>query len=305
MKHKPLYLLPFCALLSGLTGCATVDEREYPPDERAPDYEYRPVFTDYDYYFYPNVAVYLHIRTGYYFYEEHGRWVRVRQLPPHIRLDVRHRRHMIIRDPYPYIRYTEHARVYGGRDDDHDRDRDRDRRDDRGPDRDDRLMPPDRDRHERGLGRPGGEDRPYSPVARHPGPDERRGSPPPENRGREPGDRGVPGHGPDDGRRTPPGQGTMPGDDRPQGDDRFRSRDERPDARSPSREDMPRDKVRGEDGRGDAGGAGRLDRPEGSSRRDARQQDDRGAQGAKGRSPGGREDDDDELGHDRGAPGPR
>jgi len=34
---------------------------------------------------------------------------------------ARYRRHLVIRDPYPYIRYHEHARLYGGRDENRDR----------------------------------------------------------------------------------------------------------------------------------------------------------------------------------------
>lgn len=190
MKNKLLALLPIPALLSGLTACTTVHEHDYPPRERVPYHEPSPVYSEYDYYFYPNVAVYFQISSGFYFYEEHGRWVRVRQLPPYIYLDSRYRRHLNIRDPYPYIRYTEHARQYGARVDD------RDRRDDRRPERDLHPAPPNSDRRDREPDRNVWQER------------EERRVPPVENRGQERREQVVPGRGPDDVRRSTKSQDT-------------------------------------------------------------------------------------------------
>jgi hypothetical protein len=285
MKHKLLYLLPLSAALSGLTACTTVDEHERPIPGRAPSYEPRPVYSDYDYYFYPNVAVYFQISTGYYFYEDHGRWVRVRQLPPNIHLDSRYRRQLTIRDPYPYTRYAEHARQYGAREEDHDH------RDDRGPGRDMRPMPPVGDRHEGMPGRPFTEDRQYRPPAGVMKPDERREPPPMENRGQERRDQVAPGRGQDDDRRGPKTPAPRRDDDKPRGYEQDRSKDGRPDARRPSQDEVSSQKARGREDRGESKDAAPQGRPEGSYQRGTGKQDE---QGGRDRSPGGKDDDDDD-----------
>jgi hypothetical protein len=284
MKHKLLYLLPLPALLSGMTACTTVHEHESPPRDRAPYYEPRPVYSDYDYYFYPNVAVYLQISTGFYYYEDRGRWLRVRQLPPSIHLDSRYRRQLIIRDPYPYVRYTEHARTYGSREDDHDR------RDDRQPERGLRPTPPDGERHERGPERPGTEDRQYSPSVRYPKPEERRQTPPMENRGQERKDQGVPSRAQDGDWKGSKMPATPRDADKPRGYDKERATegrpDTRPDTRRPSQDDAPPQRAHGGEERGDSKDAG----PPGK-------QDDKGS---KARTPGSKDDDNEER--DRRSP---
>lgn len=295
MKHKLLTLLPIPMLLSGLTACTTVHEHDYPPRDRVPYYEPRPVYSDYDYYFYPNVAVYVQISTGFYFYEDHGRWIRVRQLPPHIHLDNRYRRQLIIRDPYPYVRYTEHARQYGGRvvdmnsdrDRERDRDRDNDRRDDGRIERDLRPMPPNGDRRDREPERNFWQER------------EERRAPPMDNRGQERREQVVPERARDDDRRDPRAQGNPREDDKNRGYDRDRAPDARPDVRRPSQDDAQFQRTRGSDERGSSREAGPVGKPDGSSRRDAAKPDDKGG---KGRGSGSKDDEED---RDRGAPSSR
>ncbi len=118
MKHVILTLLPLSVLVSGLTACETVDQPDRRGSDRPPYYEPRPVYSDYDYDFYPNVGVYFQVSTGFYYFQDRGRWVRARQLPPYVHLDSRYRKQMHIRDPYPYMHYEDHARKYGHRDDD-------------------------------------------------------------------------------------------------------------------------------------------------------------------------------------------
>ena len=284
MKHIFLCLLPILVLLSGLTACTTVHEHDYPRD-RAPYYESRPVYSPYDYYFYPNVAVYFQISTGFYFYEDRGRWVRVRQLPSHIHLDARYRRQMVIRDPYPYVRYPEHARQYGGRDDD------RDRRGERRPERDAWPAPRDDDRNGRGPERESREHR-----------DEWREPPLMKDRGQEQRERAMPGRSPDDDRRGAKPQDNPRDEDKSPGYGRDRIKDGRPDARSPSRNEDSAPKARGREEPGDSRDDGHPGKPEGSSKRDGDKQVDKGH---KGRSPDGKDNDDEDRDSDRRGPGTR
>lgn len=281
MKPTILYLLPLSALLTGLTACMTVDERERPIPDRAPHYEPRPIYGDYDYYFYPNVAVYFQVSTGFYYYEDQGRWVRVRQLPPHIRLDARFRRHLIIRDAHPYQWYSEHAWLYGGRDDD------RDRRDDRRPERDIRPARPDGDRHERVPEREIRDDKAFK---RDRDKEERREPPPVENRGQERKGQGVPGSAREDDPRGPKTQAAPRDDDKRPVYGRDRFKDGRPDKAHDSEErHEPRD-------------TGPSGRTEGSPRRDAGKPGDKGS---KDHTPGSKDDDDEDRDRERRGPGAR
>lgn len=83
----------------------------YPPhhDPHAhADYYYDP----HDYYFYPSVGVYFHFSTGYYYHHHHGRWIRTRVLPPHIRIHPRDRVHLKIKSKDPYLKHREHQKKY-------------------------------------------------------------------------------------------------------------------------------------------------------------------------------------------------
>jgi len=97
---------------AGLTGCVV---------QSKPQPSRRPVYDDanYDYYYYPDVNVYFHISTGYYYYWDRKVWVRARRLPRHYHLNHRYRRRLLIRDRHPYERNREHRREYreGRRDD--------------------------------------------------------------------------------------------------------------------------------------------------------------------------------------------
>ncbi|NTV95699.1 MAG: hypothetical protein HGA75_09820 [Thiobacillus sp.] len=171
MNLKSSHLVLVAILASGLTACTY-----YPPYD-APDrddaiYRDRYGYSDYDYYYYPGISVYFQIRSGYYYYPDHGRWLRVRELPPTIHLDRRWRRHIVVRDAQPYLRHDEHERIYGSRQDHQgDPDADRSERDSnrRLYDRDDRYpvnQPGDRRDREQGPGKPSN---PYLP-----GPDRER-----------------------------------------------------------------------------------------------------------------------------------
>ena len=61
------------ALMPGLAGC--VVERPVYRQAPAPGPRYQPQ-DQYSYYYYPDVAVYFHITTGYYWYFVHGSWRR-------------------------------------------------------------------------------------------------------------------------------------------------------------------------------------------------------------------------------------
>lgn len=91
-------------LFPGLMGCAG-------PYRAAPaPYGYPPYY--YDYYYYPDVYVYFHIYTGWYYYWYDGIWWRVRELPPYIHLHPHYRVLLSIREDYPYFRNDEHRRRY-------------------------------------------------------------------------------------------------------------------------------------------------------------------------------------------------
>lgn len=86
-----------------LTACVHVRDDYYQP---APHYP--PQATYYDYWYYPAIGCYFDIRTNFYIYFEHGRWVRARVLPPHWRPYLG--RHVIIRSPHqrPYEEHLRH-----------------------------------------------------------------------------------------------------------------------------------------------------------------------------------------------------
>ncbi|MBV1789620.1 hypothetical protein KQ940_16315 [Marinobacterium sp. D7] len=81
-----------------------------------------------DFYFYPDVSVYLGVNSGRYYYRPHDRWVGVQTLPRTIILKPE-RRVIIKKLPRgrPFDHYRDHRDRYGGhRDYDRDRDRYRD-----------------------------------------------------------------------------------------------------------------------------------------------------------------------------------
>ncbi len=91
--------------LVAITGCA--DEYRVRPEP------YRSVYYDpYDYYYYPDVSVYFHISSGYYYYRDGANWVRVRTLPAHFYLNDRNRVRLAIKSNKPYRYYKEHRTRY-------------------------------------------------------------------------------------------------------------------------------------------------------------------------------------------------
>lgn len=86
-----------------------------------------------DYYYYPDVEVYFHILTGYYFYHDHGHWIRTKRLPTHIHLHHHRRHHLKYRGDKPYLDHDKHRHDHpsysrpSDRYGDRHRDRDRDR----------------------------------------------------------------------------------------------------------------------------------------------------------------------------------
>ncbi len=98
------------ALGFGLAGCT--DYGDYPSRRVSPHPD-----SYYEYYYYPDVNVYFHIHTGFYYYHHGGVWHRSRRLPSHFRLKRHHRRRLYIRGPRPHDRNREHRREYDRRGD--------------------------------------------------------------------------------------------------------------------------------------------------------------------------------------------
>ena len=90
------------ATVPGLTAC-TIHEHHYHTN---------PVYY-YDYYYYPDVGVYYHIHTGFYFYFFDGSWRHARERPRHVVLDDRRRHSVVIREEVPYARHHDHRRQWG------------------------------------------------------------------------------------------------------------------------------------------------------------------------------------------------
>ena len=91
-----------------LLPAACVHDSEYygPPRH----YHYYPHY--HDYYFYPSARVYFHFTTGTYYYLDGTVWVKTRVLPPHIRIDARHRVKLRIDSDRPYTKFNQHIDVY-------------------------------------------------------------------------------------------------------------------------------------------------------------------------------------------------
>ena len=71
--------------------------------------DYHPNY--YDYYYYPSVGVYFHFTSGYYYYRDRDRWVRVKRLPPNIHIDAKDRVKLRIDSDKPYTKYSK-AQVF-------------------------------------------------------------------------------------------------------------------------------------------------------------------------------------------------
>lgn len=101
-RIKLLIGAPASVILPSLPGCPWQGYEGLPPRGYPSSY--------YDYWYYPDQSVYFHVYTGWHYYRDHGRWWRARRLPPHIRLNRRRRRFLILRDGKPWQRHDEHYR---------------------------------------------------------------------------------------------------------------------------------------------------------------------------------------------------
>ena len=67
----------------------------------------------YDYYYYPNTRIYFNISTGYYYYPDRDRWVRIKRLPPRYRLNNNDRVTVRIKSKdQPYLYHNQHRAKY-------------------------------------------------------------------------------------------------------------------------------------------------------------------------------------------------
>jgi hypothetical protein len=82
----------------------------------AEPYRPAPVYHDhwypYDYFYYPSVGVYFHIHSGYYWYRDHGHWVRVKRLPPHVVILSRDRHRIRVDHGEPWRYHQRHVERY-------------------------------------------------------------------------------------------------------------------------------------------------------------------------------------------------
>lgn len=101
MLHSKFSLWWVGLALLGSTACTYVPRYDNPPAYRS------------DYYYYPSVGVYFHLFSGDYYYRDGDHWLRTRVLPPHIVLDHRLRRPLVIKDSEPYRHNATHRERYG------------------------------------------------------------------------------------------------------------------------------------------------------------------------------------------------
>ncbi len=109
-RLNPIVLAVVLLALGSMAGCVYAPVREGPPPH-APAYGYRYPYY-YDYYYYPSVPLYFHIYTGYYYYHDHGRWVRTKVLPRNIHIQHYDRVKLRIEDDQPYRWYNQHQKQY-------------------------------------------------------------------------------------------------------------------------------------------------------------------------------------------------
>ncbi len=113
INNKSWLMVVGATLLTGttlvaMTGCS--DGYRVRPEP------YRTVYySPYDYYYYPNVSVYFHVSSGYYYYRDGINWLRVRTLPARFYLNDRDRVRIVINSSKPYNQYREHRVQYAPR----------------------------------------------------------------------------------------------------------------------------------------------------------------------------------------------
>lgn len=107
MKQFPLstFSRTVMVAVAAVTLTACVHTRD---DYHEPAPHYPPQVVYYDYWYYPAIGCYFDIRTNYYIYFEHGHWIRVRVLPPHMRPYLG--RHVTVRSSHqrPYDEHKRH-----------------------------------------------------------------------------------------------------------------------------------------------------------------------------------------------------
>jgi len=108
---KTIMALSGIALLSVTVLVVSSCSNDY---YRASTASKRIYYHPHDYYYYPNLSVYFHISSGYYYYREGVDWRRVRTLPSRYFLDSRNRVRIVINSNIPYIKHNTHKLKYTG-----------------------------------------------------------------------------------------------------------------------------------------------------------------------------------------------
>jgi len=108
-KSKTIVVLSGIALLGGVTLLSSGCSNDYSRTSPAYTSVY---YNPYDYYYYPNLSVYFHISSGYYYYREGTNWRRVRTLPSRYSLDSRNRVQVVIKSGKPYVKHDTHRTRY-------------------------------------------------------------------------------------------------------------------------------------------------------------------------------------------------
>jgi len=88
----------------GLTGCTTTVVHD--------DHYRHPTHGWYDYYYYPSVDIYLDISGGYYWYQDHEHWTRVKRLPAHLHPHDEERVFLRLDSDRPHTYHQQHRNRY-------------------------------------------------------------------------------------------------------------------------------------------------------------------------------------------------
>lgn len=107
-SHKLIRILIVPGLLAVMPVACVYDPVYYGPRHGT----VHPVQEPWGYYYYPDVQVYFHYSSGFYFYFDNGLWLRTRILPRHYILNPRARVHLHIKNHKPYIFHREHRQKY-------------------------------------------------------------------------------------------------------------------------------------------------------------------------------------------------
>lgn len=96
--------------LTGAVVSIIMSSCAWPRSEHSSPYAYPSHY--YDYWYFPDRHIYYHIYSGWYYYRDHGRWWRVRHLPPHISPDWSRRRRFNMRGSTPWQQHQEDRQKY-------------------------------------------------------------------------------------------------------------------------------------------------------------------------------------------------